>query len=611
MVELLSWEQVVTVDSLKGATYDSLFWNTVSWSGSATADVVSWMVSSWTEIQTVWQIENVTNSWTNQWNQWTWTVEYIKVPQICEYTWSALASLESWTELEKAVYWMYQNGLTSYMGDDFLPKQYATRQEAAKFIWQLYKVLWFEEKDKGIDCNFVDADKFEPTLREHIMTVCKLWIFKWTSDTHEYLPWNNLTKWEILTVLIRILEDKYSDESMSPRWLEYYVKAKILWITNEKNLNNIDRAITREEIALLLYRYKNLLIRPDGCSDKQNVVSKISWNLTVAIQQVAESRNHDENNTGFFVNNIGTIDLWLLAWNTSLVDDPEFKEAVNWMYDQKITNKTMDEFDPFQSATRWQIAKMIDKFAIATNLNAVRNTDCDFIDIETSEFKDSIIRVCQLGVMGGVWNEFNPEGVVKKADFIAMLIRLFEGKKLDENVNPRWLNYYEKAIDLSLISAQDTVTFDKEISRYEIATFLYRLKVRITMYNNLNENVIPDEIISTLEDTTWTWEKKSALVSVDMTALNNYAFSDWYIELFGNRYKIKKTTTNSYNIGVNSFVWYGIISDFVSWENIGIINFIITNKNLTEWTIRLLKDNTSFKLIKDETVNPYFQLREI
>ena len=96
-----------------------------------------------------------------------------------------------------------------------------------------------------------------------------------------------------------------------------------------------------------------------------------------------------------------------------------------------------------------------------------------------------------------------------------------------------------------------------------------------------------------------------------MTALNNYAFSDWYIELFGNRYKIKKTTTNSYNIGVNSFVWYGIISDIVSWENIGIINFIITNKNLTEWTILLLKDNTSFKLIKDETVNPYFQLREI
>jgi len=42
------------------------------------------------------------------------------------------------------------------------------------------------------------------------------------------MPLNNLTKGEILTVLIRILEDKFSDESIQPRWLEYYVKAKIL-----------------------------------------------------------------------------------------------------------------------------------------------------------------------------------------------------------------------------------------------------------------------------------------------------------------------------------------------------------------------------------------------
>ncbi|MBQ7073736.1 hypothetical protein IJM86_01445 [bacterium] len=82
------------------------------------------------------------------------------------------------------------------------------------------------------------------------------------------------------------------------------------------------------------------------------------------------------------------------------------------------------------------------------------------------------------------------------------MIRLFEGKKLDENTDPWWLNYYQRAIDLSLISAQDTVTFDKEISRYEVAVFLYRLKVRLTMYNNLNDTIIPDEIIKTLEDTT-------------------------------------------------------------------------------------------------------------
>ncbi|MDR0369800.1 MAG: hypothetical protein LBH96_04790 [Candidatus Peribacteria bacterium] len=68
-----------------------------------------------------------------------------------------------------------------------------------------------------------------------------------------------------------------------------------------------------------------------------------------------------------------------------------------------------------------------------------------------------------------------------------MLIRLVEGKSLDENISPRWMNYYKKAIELSLISAQDTVTFSQPITRYEVAIFLYRLKVRLTMFNNLND----------------------------------------------------------------------------------------------------------------------------
>jgi len=101
--------------------------------------------------------------------------------------------------------------------------------------------------------------------------------------------------------------------------------------------------------------------------------------------------------------------------------------------------------------------------------------------------------------MKGVGSDFNPDVMVKKSDFIAMLIRLFEGKKLDENTEPRRLSYYQRAIDLSLISAQDTVTFDKDIARYEVAVFLYRLYVRLTMYSNLNENLIPTEIIKTLE----------------------------------------------------------------------------------------------------------------
>ncbi|MCR5413021.1 MAG: S-layer homology domain-containing protein [Patescibacteria group bacterium] len=52
-----------------------------------------------------------------------------------------MLNLATGTELEKAVYWMYHNGLTSYTGEEFLPTKNATRQEAAKFIGQLYTVL--------------------------------------------------------------------------------------------------------------------------------------------------------------------------------------------------------------------------------------------------------------------------------------------------------------------------------------------------------------------------------------------------------------------------------------------------------------------------------------
>lgn len=632
-VYLASWDKKVTIDDL-----DILVTKKEKESESSKEVAIDFQETTWSWENLTWNTSNTftwnTQTWENisgtgeslitSGNTLTWTdgnttgsnnpsYVTIQTPNQCEYSGIVLDNLQTGTELEKAIYWMYRNGLTSFNTlSGYRPYDKVTREESAKLIWQLYHVLWFTETDKGWNCNFIDTDKFDPTLKDHIKNVCTWGIFQGNPNTQEFMPHDELTKGQTLTVLIRILEDKLSDESIQPRRLEYYVKAKIIGITNEKNLQKMEMWITREEIALLIYRYKNLLIKPNGCNNKEQVTSKISGNINAAIQQVAEDWNQDVSNTGLLIDNIWTIDLELLAGNTSLSDDPEFKEAINWMYDHGITNyKTPDEYLPFQSPTREQIAKMIDKFATAMNLNTIRNTDCDFTDIENSEMKESIIRVCQLGVMGGIGNEFRPEGSVKKSDFITILIRLFEGRKLDEKTEPRWLNYYQRAIDLSLISAQDTVTFDKEIARYEVAVFLYRLKVRLTMYNNLNNTMIPDEIIKTLEDTTQTWAKQTANISVDLLALNNQNFSEGFIEIFGTRYKIKKTVTDAYNVWENSFVRYGSISDFVTNENVGIINFIITNKALTEGSVRLLKDDKSYKITKDEQINSYYYLTQI
>ena len=92
------------------------------------------------------------------------------------------------------------------------------------------------------------------------------------------------------------------------------------------------------------------------------------------------------------------MDLDLIVGNTSLANDPEFNEAIRWMYDVRITDyNTPDTYMPFQTLTREQVAKMLDRFASATALTTIRNASaCNFSDVKSgSSLKDAITRVCQ------------------------------------------------------------------------------------------------------------------------------------------------------------------------------------------------------------------------
>jgi hypothetical protein len=230
------------------------------------------------------------------------------------------------------------------------------------------------------------------------------------------------------------------------------------------------------------------------------------------------------------------VELSLILGDISLADDPEFNEAISRMYDTEITDyDTPDAYMPFQKITREHVAKMLDRFATATQLTTIRNaSSCSFSDVITgSAFHAAITKVCQYGAMRGANGKFSPTEIVTKAEFIAALIRLFEGNSLDESLSPRWTAYYKKAIELSLISAQDTVSFPNPISRYEVAIFLYRMKVRRAMFNNLNETKLMNEVVRTLENTTLTGtDKKSGKIAVDLVALNNREFVNGHIEVF-------------------------------------------------------------------------------
>ena len=647
-VYLMSGDTQITLENA-----DEYFWSWNSNSGSSLTVSVSspndTQTNTWSEIttwDTVWTWSEI-DTWTVTWT-WTeidtWTVVSTWDETGTKQTrilWDYVnAEILSWDEFDRALYRMYMNWITKYdNSDEFRPYDNLTREESAKMIGQLYSVLWFPKEDKWFNCSFVDTNMFDPTLAEHIYNVCRRWIFRWNDKTQQFMPHDNLTKGQLLAVLLRIFEWKMSDESGQPRWIEYYVKALALWLSNETNLAKFDQPVSRREASLLISRFKNMVIddvdyelyltRLDTLKwDNEAYLKQIedlkakrwetinSWDTVAEPTPTSDTTNPDSNwitvaswSTATWSN----VSLDIIAGNETLTDSPEFMEAINRMYDMWMTSyNTTESFMPYNTITRAQVAKMLDKFAIATNMTEIRNFwNCDFSDVASgSEYKDAITRVCQYGIMAWSNDKFSPDQTVTKAEFIAMLIRLFDGKTLDETLTPRWTEYYKRAIEIWLISAQDTVTFTSEIARYDVATYLYRLKVRLTMYNNLNSSQLSDEILKSLDETQETNEewKITTKVYVDILALNNSAFTDGYVEILWERYRIKKANTDSYNVWANSFVWYGTLYSIESWDAIWSISFILTNWALVEWTIRI--NNDAYYLTKDSNTTTYYNLTQ-
>ena len=655
-VYLMSGDTQITLDNvdnyLTWLDADLNLWLTNTWDSQNTTwtEVTTWtvvdtwaIVNTWTTAWTGTEISTWSTAWT--WTEvTTWTVVdtwAIVNTWTTVKTWRILgenveAELLTWDEFDRALYRMYKNGLTKYdNAEEFRPYDNLTREESAKMIGQLYSQLWFSKEDKWFNCSFVDTNMFDPTLAEHIYNVCRRWIFRWNDKTQQYMPHDNLTKGQLLAVLLRIFEWKMSDESGQPWWIEYYIKAMTLSLTNETNLAKFDQPVSRWEASLLIFRFKNMVIDETQYELYLARLDALAWDNESYLRQLEELKSkrwwgQDQNSatpvdnsnpdsnwitTGSWTvaDSWSSVSLDIIAWNETLTDSPEFIEAINWMYDMWMTSyNTTEAFMPYQTITRAQVAKMLDKFATATNLTGINNAgSCEFSDVASgSEYKDSITRVCQYWIMAWSKDKFSPDKTVSKAEFVAMLIRLFDGKTLDETLNPRWTAYYKRAIEIWLISAQDTVTFTSDIARYEVATYLYRLKVRLTMYNNLNSSQLSDEIIKTLSETQSTNEqwKVTAKVYIDILALNNSSFTDGYVEILWERYRIKKIETDSYNVWTNSFVRYGKIYSIESWEAIGNVSLILTNWALVEWTIRI--DKNSYYLTKDLNTTTYYNLTQ-
>ena len=138
-----------------------------------------------------------------------------------------------------------------------------------------------------------------------------------------------------------------------------------------------------------------------------------------------------------------------------------------------------------------------------------------------------------------------------------------------------------------MVGPADAITFDNPITRYEVALFLYRFKIKHQILQNMNNNTIENQVISMVPGSTTTGanNKPQGNVYVDMNLLQNGNFEVGYIEIFGQRYKIVKSNTEKYF--TNNFVRYGDIFALDTETKIGTTSFIVSNLSLIEGTIRI------------------------
>ena len=92
-----------------------------------------------------------------------------------------------------------------------------------------------------------------------------------------------------------------------------------------------------------------------------------------------------------------------------------------------------------------------------------------------------------------------------------------------------------------------------------------------------------------------------------MNLLEDGNFNVGYIETFGTMYKIVKSTTEKYFS--DNFVRYGDLYTLDSDEKTGSANFIISNGDVVDATIRTIDKSYEISQIKDTSA--YYKIKEI
>lgn len=133
-----------------------------------------------------------------------------------------------------------------------------------------------------------------------------------------------------------------------------------------------------------------------------------------------------------------------------------------------------------------------------------------------------------------------------------------------------------KAIDMELINKADIATFDKPITRYEVALMLSTLHIKTQFIANLNNTTINYNVIAPIDKDTTTYTAGQQKVFIDINSIDSKEFNNGYINIFNKNYKIVKKEIINYF--PTSYTRYGEILDVSNDNEIGSISMAISQK---------------------------------
>ncbi len=175
-------------------------------------------------------------------------------------------------------------------------------------------------------------------------------------------------------------------------------------------------------------------------------------------------------------------------------EDQEFVDALDWMHENNLTQYyTPSGFMPENELTREQAAHFFVNFAMQVKWMEAEWDMPDYQDSDQFDetLAESINLAYQMDLMSWSDGNFMAKNNITRAEFFTVAVRMLEWEQ-DQNVDPWWENYFQKAMELELTQETNAWEQDRNISRYEAALILSRASDDID-YEEADHRVIKTE----------------------------------------------------------------------------------------------------------------------